>query len=83
MVARLLSRAFPPGLILIALGIVLIGLGTVLDHYDMTRSEWYAGEAGIVVLAIGSLLAFASVMAVLFGADDPPAGGDGGGGGDG
>ena len=81
--ARLLSRAFPPGLLLIALGIVLIGLGAVLDHYDMSRSEWYAGEAGIVVLGTGSLLAFAAVLAILFGGDltpeaRPPEDGEGG-----
>ncbi|NPD13855.1 hypothetical protein HOY34_01410 [Xinfangfangia sp. D13-10-4-6] len=66
---RLLSRAFSPGLFLVALGIVLIGLGAVLDHYDMTRAEWYAGEAGIVVFSLGSLLALAAVIAILLGGD--------------
>ncbi len=65
--ARLLSRAFPPGLFLIASGIVLIGLAAVLEHYDMTRAEWYSGEAGIVALSLGSLLALVSVLAILFG----------------
>lgn len=82
--ARRLSRAFPAGLALIAVGVVMIGLGAVLDHYDMTRAEWYFGETGIFVLGAGSVLSLVAVLGVLIGdgsGDDTgsAAGGDGGG----
>ena len=79
---RLPGRAFPAGLALIALGIVMIGLGAVLDHYDMTRVEWYIGESGLFVLGAGSVLALVAVLFVLMGGGDisgPASGGPAGG----
>lgn len=71
--AGLLSRAFPPGLLLIALGIMLIGLAAVFDHYDLHRAQWYVGEGGLVALSLGAVMAVVAVIALFL----TPAGEDG------
>lgn len=84
MVARLLRRALPPGLFMIALGIVLIGAAAVLDHYDMVRSEWYIGPAGIVLFGLGSVMSFLALLPLMLGLDwSDGDGGNGGNDGDG
>lgn len=57
-----LSRLLGPGVVLLSIGVSLILLATVFEHYDLHRSQWYIGECGLAALGIGGVVAFVAAM---------------------
>ncbi|MGA0541440.1 hypothetical protein [Neotabrizicola sp. VNH66] len=51
---------------LLGLGVVLMLLASVLDHYDFHRLQWYVGEGGLISLIAGAVVGVAVIVIVLW-----------------
>ena len=80
----LLSALLATGLGGCVAAVIPVGAAAVLDHYDMVRSEWYIGPAGIVLFGLGSVMSFLALLPLMLGLDwSDGDGGNGGNDGDG
>lgn len=62
---RTLARSLPTAILVLASGTLLLLIATLLDNFNLHRIQWYIGETGLVLLALGTLTGLLACIARL------------------